>query len=238
MAQYSYSRVSTFQQCALKYKYHYLDKLEVELYPSADDPLILGKTMDTGIEHGFQVAEDYYRSQYPYVNQASETELTKLKYWIEKLKPRYDGGQFQIELRNDWFLGFADYYNNGYLCDFKYASSNSEERYRNSAQLHLYYNIMTAMGYEIKKMEYVIIPKIMIRQKKSESPKMFYNRLMETLEATEPIHVPVEYDEKHLIRFGKSIDDITMANVHNDFPPIVNQYCKHCDYKGICPANH
>ena len=67
---------------------------------------------------------------------------------------------------------------------------------------------------------------------------MFYHRLMETLEATEPIHVPVDYNEKYLIAFGKSIDDITMANVHNDFPPIVNQYCRYCEYKDLCPTNH
>ena len=238
MTQYSYSRVSTFQQCPLKFRFHYIDKVAVDRYESADDPLILGKAMDTGIEFGYQAAEDYYTTLFPMATQAAETELTKLKYWVNKLEPQYKGGQFQIELSNDWFLGYADWYKDGYLCDFKYASPNSVERYEKSAQLHLYYNIMTAMGYEIKNMEYVIIPKVMIRQKKAESPKMFYNRLMETLEATEPIHVPVEYDEKHLIRFGKSIDDITMANVHNDFPPIVNAYCRYCDYKGICPANH
>lgn len=236
MTQYSYSRVSLFQQCPLKFRYHYIDKVHVEKYEGADDPLILGKSMDTGIEFGYQAAEDYYRSQYPFVNQASEVELTKLKYWVEKLKPQYEGGQFQIELSNDWFIGYADWYKDGHLIDFKYASPNSVERYQKSAQLHLYHNIMTQKGYEIKEMEYVIIPKVMIRQKKSESPKMFYDRLMETLEATEPIHVPVEYDEKHLIHFGKSIDDITMANVHNDFPPIVNQYCKYCEYKDMCPT--
>ena len=238
MTQYSYSRVSLFQQCPLKFKYHYIDKVEVEEYPNADDPLILGKSMDTGLEFGYEAAEEYYTSHYPCANQAAETELTKLKYWITKLEPQYRGGQFQIELSNDWFIGYADYYKDGYLCDFKYASPNSVERYQKSAQLHLYYNIMTKMGYEIDHMEYVIIPKVMIRQKKGESPKMFYDRLMETLEATEPIHVPVDYDEKYLITFGKSIDDITMANVHNDFPPIVNQYCRYCEYKDLCPTNH
>ena len=30
MTQYSYSRVSLFQQCPLKFKFHYIDKVEVE----------------------------------------------------------------------------------------------------------------------------------------------------------------------------------------------------------------
>ena len=234
MTQFSYSRVSQFQQCPLKFKFHYIDKVEVDRYPNADDPLLLGKTMDTGLEHGFEEAFHYYRSEYPYVDQASEVELTKLKHWIEKLTPQFEGGQFQLELSNDWFLGYADYYRDGYLCDFKYASRNSVERYRNSAQLHLYYNIMTNMGYKIDKMEYVIIPKVMIRQKKTESPKMFHDRLIEELEATEIIRVPVEYDPKYLTEFGNSINDITMANTHNEFPPVINKYCSYCEYNDMC----
>ena len=239
---YSYSKVNLFETCALKYKYHYIDKVEIEKYPNADDPLILGKSMDTGIEHGFQAAEDYYRSQYPFVNQASEVELTKLKYWIEKLQPIFARGQFQIELTKDGFIGYADWYGDWFgdkcLVDFKYAKPLSADRYAQSAQLHLYYNIMTQLGYEIDKMYYLIIPKTGIRQKKLESSKMFYDRLMDTLESTEIIEVPVDYDERKLVHFGKSIEDITMANVHNDFPAKPSTLCGWCDYKTICPANH
>ena len=31
MATYSHSRISTFEQCSLKYKYRYIDKVETEI---------------------------------------------------------------------------------------------------------------------------------------------------------------------------------------------------------------
>lgn len=236
MAVYSHSKVSLFEQCRLKYRYHYVEGIEVEQDPAEDDPLLLGSCMDRGLEHGFQAAEEYYNSVFPYNNQKKEIELTKLQYWIERLGPHLADGQFQIELKTDSFIGFADWFKDGHLVDIKYASPKNADKYRESAQLHLYYNIMTQQGWDVKDLTYLVIPKVYIRQKKSESSKMFYDRLMETLEATEPIQVHVDYDERKVIRFGKSIEDITMANVHNDFPPTVSKLCDWCQYKTICPA--
>lgn len=233
---YSYSKVSLFDQCRLKYRYHYIDKIEVEKEPAEDDPLLLGSTMDRGLEYGFQAAEEYYDSVFPYNTQKKEYELAKVKYWVDKIRPHLVGGQFQIELKSNSFIGYADWFGNNTLVDMKYASPKNAESYRDSAQLHLYYNIMTRMGYEIKDMLYLVIPKIYIREKKGESPKMFYNRLIDTLNSLEPIQIHVDYDEKKVIHFGKSIENITLANVHNEFPPIINKYCSWCDYKNICPA--
>ena len=233
---YSYSKVNLFEPCPLKYKFNYITKPEVERFAEADDPLILGKSMDTGIELGYQAAEDYYRSQYPYVNQESETELTKLKYWIEKLQPMFSHGQFQIELAKDNFIGYADWYGDKTLIDFKYGNPNTASRYAQSAQLHLYNNIMTKLGYEIDKMYYMVIPKTKISKEDSESSKMFYDRLMDTLESLEPIEIHVEYDESKVIKFGKSIEDITMANIHDDFPAKTSVLCRWCDYKKLCPT--
>ena len=237
---YSYSKVSLFEQCPMRYKFHYIDKVEVEEYPDEDNALILGSCMDTGLEHGVQVALDKYNEAFPYNTQKKEWETFKLQYWIERLGKHFEGGQFQIELKTDSFIGYADWFKDGHLVDFKYGNPKSADRYRESAQLHLYYNIMTQMGYEIKDMTYVIIPKVYIRQKKDESTKMFYDRLTETLDSIEPIQIHVEYDEKKVIHFGKSIEDIRIANIHNDFPPIVTKLCDYCEYKSICPAkeNH
>ena len=235
MTQYSYSRVSLYQQCPLRYKYHYIDAIPVDHEYTANEPRMLGKCLDTGIEHGFDKAEQYYRTCYPYIDQESEFELTKLKYWIDKLYPVYKDGQFQIDLRTSGFQGYADWYKDGYLCDFKYASPRNVDKYRNSAQLHLYYKTMTELGYDIKQMEYVIIPRIAIRQKKLESTTMFYNRLMETLESTEIIHVPIDFDEKYVQGYEKSIGDIVESTETDNFPAVINSYCRNCDYKFKCP---
>lgn len=234
MTQYSYSRVSTFEQCPLKFKFHYIDNVEVEEYPNEDDPLLLGRCMDNGLEHGFQTALDIYNETIPYNSQKKEWELAKLEYWINRLGKHFKGGQFQIEIKNDWFLGYADWYKDGHLIDFKYASPKNAENYRNSAQLHLYYELMTQFGYDIQTMTYVVIPKTYIRVKKGESEKMFYNRLMETLDSLDPILIDVEYDSKYVEKFGRSINDITMANLHDNFPAKPSKLCDFCKYKELC----
>ena len=231
---YSYSKVSLFDQCALRYRYHYIDKIEVEDDPQEDSPLLLGSTMDKGLEHGFQAAEDYYNSVFPYNTQKKEYELAKIKYWVDKIRPHLVGGQFQIELKTDSFVGYADWYGNNTLVDMKYGNPKSADKYRDSAQLHLYYNIMTKMGYEIDDMLYLVIPKVYIRQKKGESTKMFYNRLNETLDSLEPIQIHVDFDERKLVQFGKSIENITIANVDNHFPANPSKLCDFCEYKNIC----
>lgn len=236
MTHYSYSRVSTFEQCPKRFEYRYVKGIEVEEYPDEDDPLLLGKCMDTGLEHGFQAALEYYDEVFPYHSQKREWELFKLKYWIERLGPHFKDGTFQIELRNDWFIGYADWYRDGHLVDFKYASPKSVDRYRDSAQLHLYHDIMTKHGYDVKTMTYVIIPKLYIRQKKTESTKMFYDRMKAELDKLDPIQVHVEFNSDYLHRFGKSIEDITMANVNDDFPARPSKLCSYCPYRNICES--
>lgn len=235
MTHFSHSRVDTFVKCPKKFEYRYVLNTEVEQFHDEDSPLLLGSCMDTGLEHGFQAAYDKYVEAFPYHSQKREWELLKLQYWIERLGPHFKDGQFQIELKNDWFLGYADWYKDGHLVDFKYAAAGNAPKYSESAQLHLYCNIMTQSGYEVKDLTYVVIPKCSIREKKTECPTTFRNRLMETLESMDPILVQVEYDERKLIQFGKHIDDITMANVHNEWPAKPSGLCKYCEYKTFCP---
>lgn len=238
MTKYSYSRVDTFVQCPKRFEYKYVKGIEPDVDIEEDSPLLLGKCMDTGIEHGVEAALELYESEFPYQSQKKQWETMKLEYWINRLHPHFKGGQFQIELENDYFLGYADWYKDGHLVDFKYANPKNAEKYRNSAQLHLYCDIMTRQGYEVKDMTYVVIPKTFIRQKKGESLQMFRNRLVETLDALEPIQIQVDFDPEHIQRFGRNIERITMANVHDDFPPIVSKLCDYCPYKDMCQPNH
>ena len=236
MTQYSYSRVDTFVHCPKRFEYKYVKGIEVDEDVEEDSPLLLGKCMDTGLEHGVEAALEYYESQFPYQSQKKQWETMKLEYWIKRLKPHFEGGQFQIELKNDYFLGYADWYKDGHLVDFKYANPKNAERYRTSPQLHLYCDIMRRQGYEVTDLTYVVIPKTFIRQKKEESLYVFRERLAETLDSLEPIQVHVDFNPDYINKFGKDIERITMANIHNDFPPIVSKLCEYCPYKDMCEA--
>ena len=228
---YSYSRVSTFKQCPLRFKFQYIDRVKVNRFENEDDPLLLGSCMDKGLEHGFEFAEQYYNTVFPYHTQKKEFELAKLKYWIERIRPHLAGGEFQIELETDTVHGFADFYKDKTLVDFKYANPKNVEVYMESAQLHIYKSIMSKRGYNIDKMLYLLIPKVYIRQRNGETLKMYYNRLMETLESLDPIEIYVDYDKKKVDSFYKTIDTIERAT---EFPAIHSPLCNYCDYKHQC----
>ena len=236
MTQFSYSRVDTFVKCPKKFEFHYVKGVEVEEDLTEDSPLLLGKCMDAGLEHGLEAALSYYDEQFPYQSQKKQWETLKLEYWIKRLRPHFEGGQFQIELQTPYFKGFADWYKDGHLVDFKYASPKNAENYRTSPQLHLYCDIMRRQGYEVTDLTYVIIPKTFIREKKLESPAMFRNRLLETLDSLEPIQIQVEFNPEYLDEFGRNIDRITFANLNNDFPAKPSKLCDWCPYKDICEA--
>lgn len=51
---YSYSRVDCFSQCPYKYKLRYIEKLQRIQIPTADNALLLGQALHTGIERGVE----------------------------------------------------------------------------------------------------------------------------------------------------------------------------------------
>lgn len=236
MTQFSYSRVDTFVRCPKQFEFKYVKGIEIEEEFEEDSPLLLGKCMDAGLEFGVEAAMDYYDAHFPYQSQKKQWETMKLEYWIKRLRPHFKDGQFQIPLETDYFKGFADWYKDGHLVDFKYASPKNAENYRTSPQLHLYYDIMTRQGYKITDLTYVVIPKTYIRLKKGESTRMFHNRLVETLDSLEPIQIHVEFNPDYLTEFGRNIDRITFANLNNEFPAKPSKLCDWCPYKDLCDS--
>ena len=103
MTQYSYSRVDTFVKCPKKFEFKYVKGIEIEEELEEDSPLLLGKCMDAGLEHGVEVAMNYYESRFPYQSQKKQFEMMKLEYWIKRLRPHFEDGQFQIELETPYF---------------------------------------------------------------------------------------------------------------------------------------
>ena len=87
------------------------------------------------------------------------------------------------------------------LYDFKY--SNNIYHYKESPQLHLYkyYFEKTHPGEKIRNMKFVIVPKVGIRQKKTETLNDFRQRLDEELKKTEIKFLNIDYNPEYVINF-------------------------------------
>ena len=86
MTQYSYSRVSLFNNCPYHFKLRYIDQLtELPRY-DADNPLIIGHALHTGIEHDVDTALNAYYRSFPVLTDAIVVEAMKLEILIPKIK--------------------------------------------------------------------------------------------------------------------------------------------------------
>lgn len=123
------------------------------------------------------------------------------------------------------YEGFYDLY------DFKY--SNNVDRYMESKQLHVYkfYYEKTHPGHTIRNMYFVFIPKVQIRQKKTEDLFQFRKRLVEELKNKEPSIEPVEYQPEKVIAHLEGCLDIATAR---EFLPNQTRLCDWCEYKKFC----
>ena len=100
--------------------------------------------------------------------------------------------------------------------DYKYANARNIDRYRESGQLHVYKDKLEKhYGFKVRNLEFLICPKVMIRQKKTESIGQFRIRLRNTLKDIHPIHVPVEFDQGKVDEFYEACDSILTAT---DYP--------------------
>ena len=154
-----------------------------------DNALILGTALHTGIEEGVEQALDFYQNSFPVLTDDHINEMIKLEAMIPKAKAMLPpGGKFELPIGNADFIGFMDYlvpmgwmdkkspYNIWGedvqvfdLYDFKY--SNNAKSYAVSGQLHeyKYWYELTHPGQRIRNMYFLIVPKVKIRQKKTET---------------------------------------------------------------------
>lgn len=226
MSKVSHSRVETWRQCPFKYKCRYIDGLEEEVDLSPSNPLILGKALDTGIEHGVQAGIDYYYSQYPIITDEHINWTIQLEHWIPKVRERLNKGQFQVELKSDRFIGYIDYLEHPLMVDIKY--SNHADKYATSPQLSLY---ASELEERPQYMCYMCVPKSFIRMKKGEDLHMFRKRLRETLRGMDIQTVWVDYDQEAVDLFWQDVERMKNAT---EFEPRENEYCSSCGYKALC----
>lgn len=249
-SQYGYSAVSTFEQCPFQYKCRYIDGLQT--IPS-DDPtnaLVIGTALHKAIETDIDTAIAEYFKSYPIINDLHVNEEIKLRHLIDKVKAELPDGIHEVQVVDNHFIGTLDllvpvdqeviewgkmpfgYVDEVYdLIDFKY--SNNQDRYMDSRQLHLYKYYFEKMYPQkrIRYMGFLFIPKVQIRQKKTETLFEFRQRLLKELDKVEPKLEPVEYDPRKVIEHLELTQKIMTCQ---DYPKNPTRLCDWCEFKNYC----
>lgn len=239
----SYSRVGTFTQCPRKFELNYVDGLGVPFNCDAANPLVIGTMLHECIEVGVDEAVANYKAAYPVMTDPMVNELMKIRVLGRRARElawgMSDGTDplFEVKVEDDsGFVGFIDMLiprGKGLwtMLDFKY--SNNVGRYLESGQLSVYkyFYEKTHPGEVIRDMAFLIVPKTMIRQKKTEDLYQFRERLAATLEGMRPALYRVQYDPEKVADFA--VGTCTMANAI-EFPKHESRLCDWCDYKDFC----
>lgn len=235
--QFSYSRVECFKKCPYQFKLHYIDELETIREPWPDDALIIGSALHKGIETDVETGINEYYNQFPVINDNHINEAIKLEILIPKVKSfvnQFSKVEHEVELNIPEFKGFIDlmvYNEDGTvdIYDFKY--SNNIDNYMESAQLHIYKAILIDLGYIVRKLGFVFIPKTSIRQKNSEDLYMFRKRLIETVSNSDIQVKYVDYSEEKVKDFLRNRKAILNATNYNKQP---SHLCEWCEYQKYC----
>ena len=189
---------------------------------------------DAGIE--------WYYKQFYGIDDRHVNEEIKLRYSIEQMRQEidYSRAQFEFELNTPDFKGYIDCMqyvdeNTVDLLDFKYANPRNVDRYKTSGQLHVYKSKLEAStNLTVRKMSYLVQPKTMIRNKKTESVMQFRRRLKDELEQLHPIRIPIEYSPEKVFEFDSYCNLILEAT---EYPKQPGPLCRFCDLFSYCESD-
>ena len=235
--QYSHSRIESFKSCLYKYKLHYINKLKTIPNQAADNALYLGSALHKGIETNIQTALEEYFNNFYVITDAQINEAIKLKYLIPKVKEvLQDVNIYAQEFRisSNRFIGYADLITKNKdgtvdIFDFKY--SNNIQNYLESDQLHIYKYFLEQQGFKVDKLGFIFIPKISIKEKKTEDIYHFRCRLIEELKTAQIQLIPIKYNPNKVIEF---FDNIININEATEYPKNPTHLCDWCEYKKYC----
>lgn len=242
---YSHSGIDCFMKCSFKYRLRYLQGITTIPATEPDNPLILGQAVHTGIEKSLEEAIREYCFSFPIITDEHINEIIKFETVIPLAKTAIPpGGKFEVEIKDDDFHGFIDYlvpatvFERGVelpdtydLYDFKY--SNNVSGYKQSGQLHeyKYFFEKNNPGKKIRNMFFVFIPKVTIRQKKTETLLEFRQRLKEALSGVEVKIVQIEFNIEKVIEF---LFGIKAVNEETEFPQEKSYLCRYCEFQEYC----
>lgn len=244
--QVSYSRVECFNSCPYRYKLRYIIKFDVIKADNYDNALYLGTALHTGLEKDVETAIKEYYMQFPIITDNHINEALKLEFLTPKVKiPK---GFNEVEISDDDFKGYIDLLvpvksetrlNGEYqelpglydIYDFKY--SNNTSHYKDSVQIHLYKYFYEKLnpGKKFRKLFYLCVPKVNIRQKKTESLQDFRKRIQGECMNVEPKLIEVEYNYNKVINFLFDVKHMTEAK---EYPKNQGWLCRYCEYNDYC----
>ena len=223
----------------------YLEGITTIPATEPDNPLILGQAVHTGIEKSLEEAIREYCFSFPIITDEHINEIIKFETVIPLAKTAIPpGGKFEVEIKDDDFHGFIDYlvpatvFERGVelpdtydLYDFKY--SNNVSGYKQSGQLHeyKYFFEKNNPGKKIRNIFFVFIPKVTIRQKKTETLLEFRQRLKEALSGVEVKVVQIEFNIEKVIEF---LFGIKAVNEETEFPQEKSYLCRYCEFQEYC----
>ncbi|MCJ8008096.1 AAA family ATPase [Lederbergia wuyishanensis] len=209
MTQYSYSRVSLFNDCHYHYDLRYNQRLTEIPKFDADNPLIIGRALHSGVEHDVTTAIQDYFNEFPVLTDAIIEESMKLEILIPKVKEfleQFSDCEFihEYKIDHDDFIGYVDLIitapdGTSMVMDFKY--SNHIKNYMDSGQLHIYKDRLEQDGFKVKRLAYLFVPKTSIKQKKDEDLFHFRKRLVQAVEESNLTFVPIEFKEMESVYF-------------------------------------
>lgn len=237
--QVSYSRIGTFKQCPYQYYLRYIKGLKTKFNLDSTNALVLGTAVHTGIEKRdvIEAIKSYY-SNYPSVTPLMVNEAIKLEIVVDKAINELPEGEYELELNTEDFKGFIDMLvkvdKNTYdLYDFKY--SNNVENYLKSGQLHVYKYWFEKLNptKRIRKMYFVFIPKVKLKQDTYEDIEDYRKRLIAECEKQEIKIEQIDYDPNKVIEF---LLDTKKCVECTDFNKNTSKLCYWCDYKKYCQS--
>lgn len=233
----------------------YLDGIKTLPNTDANNALILGTALHTGIEEGVEAGIKAYCDAFPIIDNAHINEIMKLEYWIPKVREMLPEGLYEQAIMGSDFIGYSDLlvpvepvetfedalYGGKCICkyhafdlyDFKYSSN--QKSYLQSGQLHEYKYFIEKVhpDWKIRKMFFVFVPKVAIKQKKTEDLMDFRERIKEQLCKEEVQIVQVEYDPSKVIDFALNIKTILETK---EYPKEKNYLCGWCEYQEFCES--
>ena len=141
----------------------------------------------------------------------------------------FDCGK-ECDYENSGQCPYGKYHGYFDIYDFKY--SNNIDRYMDSPQLHIYkYFAEKALGIKIRKLYFVFVQKVQIRQKKTEDLNQFRLRLKNTLQDASVQVKEVSYDTNKVIDFMQNQVNILTCTDYKKQP---SRLCDFCEYQEYC----
>ena len=234
--QFSHSRVECFNNCPYQYKLRYIDNLKTLPDYEPQDALILGTALHTCIEKDIPTAIQEYYNSYPIITDLHINEAIKLETMLKKAREvlPIEYAIFELPVDIGHYKGFIDMLvpndDGTYdMYDFKY--SNNIDKYMKSPQLSIYKYYAEKLGITIRRMYFVFVEKVQIRQKKTETLVQFRTRLRNVLEDAKVQIKEVSYDAEKVIDFVTSQVDILQCT---DYIKNQTRLCDWCEYKSYC----